>query len=66
MASKDSYLLEVMVEKENNIPNDSNRACFWNQIKLILWKTFTISVYSENNLGLLNRISGIFLKDILT
>jgi acetolactate synthase-1/2/3 large subunit len=28
MASKDSYLLEVMVEKENNIPNDSNRACF--------------------------------------
>ncbi|WP_016988823.1 acetolactate synthase small subunit [Flavobacterium sp. ACAM 123] len=25
-------------------------------------KTFTISVYSENNLGLLNRISGIFLK----
>jgi acetolactate synthase-1/3 small subunit len=23
---------------------------------------FTISVYSENNLGLLNRISGIFLK----
>ena len=25
-------------------------------------KTFTISVYSENSLGLLNRISGIFLK----
>ncbi|MFT5714561.1 acetolactate synthase small subunit [Flavobacterium sp. ALD4] len=25
-------------------------------------KTFTISVYSENNLGLLNRISGVFLK----
>ncbi|MEE9364346.1 MAG: acetolactate synthase small subunit [Cellulophaga sp.] len=25
-------------------------------------KWFTISVYSENNLGLLNRISGIFLK----
>jgi acetolactate synthase-1/3 small subunit len=25
-------------------------------------KTFTISVYSENNLGLLNRISGIFKK----
>jgi len=25
-------------------------------------KTFTISVYSENNVGLLNRISGIFLK----
>lgn len=25
-------------------------------------KTFTISVYSENNIGLLNRISGIFLK----
>jgi acetolactate synthase-1/3 small subunit len=24
--------------------------------------TFTISVYSENNVGLLNRISGIFLK----
>ncbi|PTT07231.1 acetolactate synthase small subunit, partial [Flavobacterium sp. HMWF030] len=23
-------------------------------------KTFTISVYSENNVGLLNRISGIF------
>ena len=23
---------------------------------------FTISVYSENNVGLLNRISGIFLK----
>jgi acetolactate synthase-1/3 small subunit len=27
-------------------------------------KTFTISVYSENNVGLLNRISGIFLKHI--
>lgn len=25
-------------------------------------KTFTISVYSENTVGLLNRISGIFLK----
>ena len=25
-------------------------------------KFFTISVYSENNVGLLNRISGIFLK----
>ncbi|MCV9928766.1 acetolactate synthase small subunit [Flavobacterium sp. LS1R49] len=25
-------------------------------------RTFTISVYSENNVGLLNRISGIFLK----
>ncbi len=25
-------------------------------------ETFTISVYSENNVGLLNRISGIFLK----
>lgn len=25
-------------------------------------KNFTISVYSENNVGLLNRISGIFLK----
>lgn len=25
-------------------------------------KSFTISVYSENNVGLLNRISGIFLK----
>ena len=25
-------------------------------------QTFTISVYSENNVGLLNRISGIFLK----
>jgi acetolactate synthase-1/3 small subunit len=25
-------------------------------------KMFTISVYSENNVGLLNRISGIFLK----
>lgn len=25
-------------------------------------KSFTISVYTENNLGLLNRISGIFLK----
>ena len=25
-------------------------------------KTFTISVYSENNVGLLNRISGIFWK----
>lgn len=25
-------------------------------------KTYTISVYSENNVGLLNRISGIFLK----
>jgi acetolactate synthase-1/3 small subunit len=25
-------------------------------------KNFTISVYSENNIGLLNRISGIFLK----
>lgn len=25
-------------------------------------KTFTISVYSENNVGLLNRISAIFLK----
>ncbi|TRZ42576.1 acetolactate synthase small subunit [Robertkochia solimangrovi] len=25
-------------------------------------KTFTISIYSENSVGLLNRISGIFLK----
>ncbi len=25
-------------------------------------KTFTISIYSENNIGLLNRVSGIFLK----
>ena len=25
-------------------------------------KTFTISIYSENNVGLLNRISSIFLK----
>ena len=25
-------------------------------------KTFTISVYTENNLGLMNRISAIFLK----
>ena len=25
-------------------------------------KTFTISVYTENNVGLLNRISAIFLK----
>ena len=25
-------------------------------------KTYTISVYSENNVGLLNRISAIFLK----
>jgi len=25
-------------------------------------ETFTVSVYSENNVGLLNRISGIFLK----
>jgi acetolactate synthase-1/3 small subunit len=27
-------------------------------------KTFTISVYSENNLGLLNRISGILKRHI--
>ena len=25
-------------------------------------KTYTISIYSENNVGLLNRISSIFLK----
>ena len=25
-------------------------------------KTYTISVYTENNIGLLNRISAIFLK----
>ena len=25
-------------------------------------KTYTLSVYSENNIGLLNRISAIFLK----
>ncbi|UNY98257.1 acetolactate synthase small subunit [Zhouia spongiae] len=25
-------------------------------------QTYTISIYSENNIGLLNRISGIFLK----
>lgn len=25
-------------------------------------KTYTISVYTENNVGLLNRISAIFLK----
>ena len=25
-------------------------------------KNYTISVYSENNIGLLNRISAIFLK----
>jgi acetolactate synthase-1/3 small subunit len=25
-------------------------------------KTFTISVYTENNVGLLNRVSAIFLK----
>jgi acetolactate synthase small subunit len=31
-------------------------------IKKMENKTFTISVYSENNVGLLNRISGIFLK----
>ena len=24
--------------------------------------TFTVSIYSENNIGLLNRISAIFLK----
>ena len=24
--------------------------------------TFTVSIYTENNLGLLNRISAIFLK----
>ena len=27
-----------------------------------LKKTFTVSIYSENNIGLLNRISAIFLK----
>ena len=27
-----------------------------------LKKTFTVSIYTENNLGLLNRISAIFLK----
>jgi acetolactate synthase-1/3 small subunit len=27
-------------------------------------QTFTISVYSENNVGLLNRISGIFKRHI--
>ncbi len=32
------------------------------KIKNMEDKTFTISVYSENNVGLLNRISGIFLK----
>ena len=26
---------------------------------------YTISIYSENNVGLLNRISAIFLKDTL-
>ncbi len=30
--------------------------------KLMEKEWFTISVYSENNVGLLNRISGIFLK----
>ena len=25
-------------------------------------KTYTISVYTENNLGVMNRMSGIFLK----
>lgn len=32
------------------------------RIKNMENQTFTISVYSENNVGLLNRISGIFLK----
>ena len=27
-----------------------------------LKKTFTVSIYTENNIGLLNRISAIFLK----
>jgi hypothetical protein len=45
MASKDSYLLEVMVEKENNvfpmIPNRSSSDCLWNEKHIH-------SVYSNN------------------
>jgi hypothetical protein len=39
MASKDSYLLEVMVEKENNVfPMIPTGASVSEKIKLILWK----------------------------
>ena len=64
IASDKPYFLEVCVEKEDNVfPMIPTGA-------LLRYKTtimseinrYTISVYSENNVGLLNRVSAIFLK----
>lgn len=48
----------VLIKVVRKFPIKSGRTRYWEMEK----KWFTISVYSENSVGLLNRISGIFLK----
>ena len=58
-------LLEVCVEKEDNVFPMIPTGESVSNIRLFMMnktKKFTVSIYTENNLGLLNRISAIFLK----
>ena len=56
------FFMEVVVERRQCFSNDSNwRICFKYEIAEMKKKKI-ISFYTENNIGLLNRISAIFLK----
>ena len=63
--SKKPCFLEVCVKKEDNVFPMIPTGESVSQHKIIInekVKKFTVSIYTENNLGLLNRISAIFLK----
>ena len=66
MKSDSTYFLEVCVEKEDNvfpmIPAGASVSDIRLKNNMSTKKSFTISVYTENNIGLLNRISSIFQR----
>jgi len=66
IASDEPYFLEVCVEKENNVFNGSIGSIgFRDKIRIRMGtekQLYTISIYTENNIGLLNRISAIFQR----
>ena len=66
IAYEGPYFLEVCVEKEDNvfpmIPTGASVSDIRLRINYGKKKIYTISVYTENNIGLLNRISAIFQR----
>ena len=63
-----AYLLEVMVGKENNVFPMVAQGSSVSEIrfKIIIKmerKEFTITLYTENSIGLIGRISGIFQEE---